>query len=785
VSGIWKSYIDIYSWLLRKVASGIEPIFGTWRWGFAIILVTLLTRVVLLPITLRSARAIQANRDLVAVLRGVGTATDRTALRRLYDRAAGIFKEPMPVLFMQLPVVVPMYFAVRDLTRVHRVMPFLGMSHLGKPARWTIGGFLLILAIMAVGYLSARQMSAHFDNPQQRQGAVMSPIGIGAGFIFHPFVSGFILSHFVGAAVQYVVERVVLKPFPAEITEVRSIAFDPTTLAPELDKADILLACKSVEVAYDKVQVLFGVDLEIRRGEILALLGTNGAGKSTLLKAISGIVDMLGGSVFFEGREITQLDAIATAELGISQVPGGRGIFPTLTVEENLRAAAWMFRRDPEYVKTAMGTAQETFPLLRERWNNLGGDLSGGEQQMLTLAMAFLSRPKLLLVDELSLGLAPAIVEHLLGVVRAIHDQGTTIVLVEQSVNVALTIADRAYFMEKGEVRFSGPTDKLLERGDLLRSVFLKGSAAAHAEEDSGRRRRRADRKPQKDRIAADAEVVLEVSGLSKHFGGIRAVDKVSFDLRAGEILGLIGPNGSGKTTLVDLIFGFLAPDEGTVRFLGRNLSGWSPDQRARAGLGRSFQDARIFPSLTTAENLALALERHLQVRDHLAAALHLPAVVAEEGDVAWTVADLVELMGLQAFRDKLVSELSTGTRRIVDLGMTIAHNPSVLLLDEPSSGIAQRETEALGPLLERIREETACSMVVIEHNMPLITCISDRMIALETGRIIAEGLPQDVIHHPDVIESYLGGDVALINRSGATRRSASGRRRTTSRAGA
>jgi branched-chain amino acid transport system ATP-binding protein len=139
------------------------------------------------------------------------------------------------------------------------------------------------------------------------------------------------------------------------------------------------------------------------------------------------------------------------------------------------------------------------------------------------------------------------------------------------------------------------------------------------------------------------------------------------------------------------------------------------------------------------------------------------------EEDVAWTVADLVELMHLGAFRDKFVRELSTGSRRIVDLAMCIAHDPTVLLLDEPSSGIAQKETEALGPLLERIQEETGCALLVIEHDMPLITSISDRMIALELGHPIAEGTPEEVTTDPLVVSSYLGGDLAVINRSGAS----------------
>jgi branched-chain amino acid transport system ATP-binding protein len=531
-----------------------------------------------------------------------------------------------------------------------------------------------------------------------------------------------------------------------------------------------LLRCVSLDVSYDSVQVLFGVDLDVDEGEIVALLGTNGAGKSTLLKAISGLVSPAGGAVFFDGRDVTHLGPQESVALGIVQMPGGRSIFPTLTVNECLRLSGWLYKRhDKEHVRAATAKVLEYFPILRERGEQLAGNLSGGEQQMLGLAMAFIAKPRLLMIDELTLGLAPTIVGQLVGIVRAIHEQGTTIIVVEQSVNVALTLAERAVFMEKGEVRFSGPTADLLERGDILRSVFLEGAASATA--PASVKKKVASRPapaPARTDALASAPAVLELRDVTRRFGGIRAVDEVSFRLRQGEILGLIGPNGAGKTTIFDLISGFLTPDTGHVFFDDRDITTWSPDRRARAGLGRSFQDARLFPSLTVAENIAIALERHLDVRDPIAAALGMPAVAEVEDTVAWAVHDLIDLMGLGAFRNKFVGELSTGSRRIVDLAMAIGHRPSVLILDEPSSGIAQRETEALGPLLVRVRDELACSLLVIEHDMPLVTSIAHTMVALELGRVIATGTPNEVVNHPEVVASYLGTDERIVARSGS-----------------
>ncbi|HVM10771.1 MAG TPA: MFS transporter [Acidimicrobiales bacterium] len=553
----------------------------------------------------------------------------------------------------------------------------------------------------------------------------------------------------------------------ADINKVRTSAVAQSeVLAARRDGRAKLLLVKDLDVGYDSVQVLFGVNFEVEEGQIIALLGTNGAGKSTLLKAISGLLPASAGAVIFDGVDMTYAPPQEVAGRGVVQVPGGKGVFPTLSVEENLKIAGWMYRGDQEYVQRATEQVLEYFPVLRERWNQPAGNLSGGEQQMLTLGQAFITKPRLLMIDELSLGLAPIIVEQLLKIVKAIQENGTTIILVEQSVNVALTVADTAFFLEKGEIRFQGPTAELLDRPDVLRSVFLEGAGSVEGGEASKKLA------PARARGAVtvdrdDARVVLETRNLSKRFGGIVATNDVSFKLYENEILGFIGPNGAGKTTLFDEISGFLPLDGGRIFLLGEDVTELGPDGRARLGLGRSFQDARLFPALTVRDTIAVALERQIDVRDPLAAALNLPSVADSENDVEAKVDELIELMGIQAFADKFVSELSTGSRRIVDLACILAHEPKVILFDEPSSGIAQRETEALGPLLLRIRETTGASLLVIEHDMPLITSISDRMIALDLGTVVTDGPPHEVVNHPQVVASYLGTDEAVIARSG------------------
>ena len=537
----------------------------------------------------------------------------------------------------------------------------------------------------------------------------------------------------------------------------------------ELDRhsSGPLLGCSGIDVSYGPVQILFGVDFNVIEGEIVALLGTNGAGKSTLLKAICGLVKPKHGTVTFAGEDVTNLAADVTTHRGISLMPGGKGVFPTLTVDENLRLAAWLIRNDQERIAEARAEVEELFPILKQRSTQMAGNLSGGEQQMLALGGALMTRPRLLMIDELSLGLAPTIVAQLLEVVREIHRRDTTIVIVEQSINVALTLAERAVFMEKGEVRFEGATAELLERPDILRSVFIAGASAVG--QDDGDAAPAASKRLREDgAVEKDAAVVLECRDVVKRFGGITAVDQVNLQLRDGEILGLIGHNGAGKTTLMDCISGFNEIERGRIFLRGHDITEFAPHERARGGLGRSFQDALLYPSLTVAETIAVARERHLANRDLVAAAFGLPACYESELAVRDKVRELVDVMGLTAFEEKLTGELSTGTRRIVDLACILAQDPKVLMLDEPSGGVAQKETEAFGPLLLRVREHTGCSVLVIEHDMPLLSAICDRMIALELGGVIAEGTPTEVLEHPSVIESYLGTDESAINRSGA-----------------
>ncbi|WP_372727739.1 ATP-binding cassette domain-containing protein [Nocardioides sp.] len=259
---------------------------------------------------------------------------------------------------------------------------------------------------------------------------------------------------------------------------------------------------------------------------------------------------------------------------------------------------------------------------------------------------------------------------------------------------------------------------------------------------------------------------ILMVSGLSRRFGGVVAVDGVDLVVNEGEILGIIGPNGAGKTTMFEMIAGFTSVDTGEVVFEGRDVTGVTPEGRAQLGLVRSFQDAALFPSLTVREAIMVARER-IEHTTLWSAAL---GVRTSQLRKAEATEELMERLRLTPYADVLIAELSTGTRRVVEIACLLTLQPRVLLLDEPSAGIAQTETDALGDLLLGIREQLGTTMVIIEHDLPLLSRLSDRMLAMNLGTVIASGTPDEVRNHPDVVRSYLGMDAetsAAVHRSG------------------
>jgi ABC-type branched-subunit amino acid transport system ATPase component len=257
----------------------------------------------------------------------------------------------------------------------------------------------------------------------------------------------------------------------------------------------------------------------------------------------------------------------------------------------------------------------------------------------------------------------------------------------------------------------------------------------------------------------------FSITGVSLRFGGLQVLDDVTFSVGRGEIVGLIGPNGAGKTTLFDVISGFHKPRQGRIVLEGVDLVDEPAYRRAWLGLGRTFQTARLFPNETVVDIVKTACHRRMAggaVRGLLAGLLGTAKSVKAEREVTERAEALVERLGLADYANKLASELSYGTLRLTELATILAMEPELVLLDEPSSGIAQRETEALGPLLLELRRDLGATFLLIEHDMPLIMGISDRIVALAAGQVLAEGSPAEIQANDDVVEAYLGGAFAL-----------------------
>ncbi len=514
-----------------------------------------------------------------------------------------------------------------------------------------------------------------------------------------------------------------------------------------------------LHAGYGPIPVLFGATGSVRADDTVAVVGVNGVGKTTLLKTLAGALRATGGAVELFGEDVTALTAEERVARGLVLVIGGEGVFRLLTVDENLTLAAWTRTDGPDAIAATRRRVQELFPILEQRKDTRVELMSGGEQQMLTLAMGLMAAPKILLVDELSLGLAPVVVDRIIDVLNELRREGLVVVTVEQSLANAERLADRVATMARGRIVSTQRCGTTRTPRSLLRREL-----------SSGRRL---------EPVATAANAALTVSGVSKNYGGVRAVHDVNLTVQAGEFIGIIGANGAGKTTLLDLLSGFTAPDVGRVEMLGYDVTGWSPDRRAEIGLGRVFQHARMFPNLTVRETIAVALSRRAEVREPIAHILRLPAAWRSEQRVFAAVDDVIERLSLGDVRNTATRDLSTGTRRIVELAGVVANRPELLFLDEPTAGIDEAETEELASVLSDLHASTGATFVMIEHDVELIAHLSRRLVCMDNGAVIADGNPNEVLHHEAVLEAYLGPGA----RSDASQSKARTRRRATASA--
>lgn len=525
-------------------------------------------------------------------------------------------------------------------------------------------------------------------------------------------------------------------------SSISSAAVSPS-LVSEVESALAAVSCHRLDVAYGGAKAVSGVSLSVGFGEILAIVGLNGAGKTSLLRALAGMEPAAHGTVEIAGLDVTMWLPHLRAQIGLAYVAGGNAVLPTLTVRENLSVAAGS---DSE-----ISPALSRFPMLASRLDTAAGNLSGGEQQILSIAQAMLRHPKVLLIDELSMGLSPEAHAAVLGLIQELADSGSAVILVEQSISTAMDIADRAVFMESGRIRYQGPARSLREHPELFASIAFGASSGAVT--GGGSELARAQR------LHGERDVVLRVEDISAAYGDVTVVDNVSLEVAAGDVIGVLGPNGAGKTSLFDCLSGALGVSSGAVTLLDQDITKLSPHKRASLGLMRSFQSVQLFPSLTVRDCIAVALETRLTVRSAAFAGLWLPPARAEERRVAERVDSLLELLSLHAVADQQVGSLSLGQRRMVDLACQLAARPKVLLLDEPAAGLAHGETEVLGPLVSRISSDLDCAVLIIEHNVQVLASVAHRLVAMRSGAVIAQGAPSAVLNDPAVRGAYFGAE--------------------------
>lgn len=490
-----------------------------------------------------------------------------------------------------------------------------------------------------------------------------------------------------------------------------------------------LLTVANVSASYGKVTALQGVSLEVNEGETVGIVGSNGAGKTTLLRAVAGVLSgsslQVKGTLRFNGHRLTG-PPWSRADRGIAMIPSTVKVFGQLTVKEHLQMAS---RRG----KSDFVEAFDVFPGLQERLDAPASMLSGGERQMLALTAALLRRPKLILIDELSQGLSPAAVGTIVKVLQGLHDVGLSLVVVEQSLATAISLADRCYAMDVGRVVDSGPANRFADLDDARESYLGKSERTSSVVVKTP--------KDESQRTGAEDSTVLSVANVHVEFRGIRALRELSFTVPDGQCLGLVGPNGAGKSTLLNCINGIVRPSTGSIVIFGTKINKMSANGVAELGVARTFQSAEIWREMTVSEVVAVGTHvLHLSRRATIAA-----------------TNEALDVVGLNRLKRAKVKDLPYGHAKLVDIARALALRPKMLLLDEPASGLSAGERVAMVQLLARVHDELGITQVVVEHDMTLVKDVCERLIVLSHGQMIGDGLPEEVLMDENVARELLG----------------------------
>ena len=524
-----------------------------------------------------------------------------------------------------------------------------------------------------------------------------------------------------------------------------------------------VLDVDQLTVRYGANHAVKGLGLELAQGTTLALLGSNGAGKTSLMRAVTGTLGFHGGTVEcgrieLFGREITAADPAVISQAGVALVPEGRRVFKEMTVEENLLSGALSLPHGVSR-REVLAETYDHFPVLAERRRQAAVLLSGGEQQIMAIGRAMMSRPRLLLVDEPSLGLAPVMIDRIAEVLAGIRERGTTILLSEQNPSIAMDLADRVVVLRVGStVLDAAPAE--IAGVEQLRDLYLgvEEVEAAEAAPASGDRPEPTPRRPRAGRD--EAAIALSVQGVGVKFAGLTALDDVSFEVSEGSVFAVIGPNGAGKSTLFNVISGFYRATSGQVRHGEHVLTSLRPHEISRLGLARTFQNLELSEENTVLENILLGC--HLTSRSGvLATALRLPSARREHRELERRAREAAEVVGLVPYLERNCGSLSYGLRKRVEIARGLVGEPRVLLLDEPVAGMTADEIAEMQEVIARAHDELGLTILLIEHDIEFTLRLADEVAVLDFGRMIARGTPDEIRRDPVVHAAYLGSQAA------------------------